>query len=64
MNERRFTVKGTFEVTIDDVLDFLGMYGEDYDLDYEPTDEEWLECARYLWERDECAWVDSEVEEE
>ena len=59
--ERRFVVTGKFDVTIDDVYDFLGV---DYDEEYEPTDQEWLECARDLWESDECAWVDSEVEEE
>ena len=61
MKERRvFIVKMEMEVTLDDVLDFLGL--ED-DSDYEPTDDEWLKCARDQWESDEydCIW--SEVEE-
>ena len=59
MDERRFIVTMEFEVTLEDVLDFLG---EDYDSDYEPTDHEWLECARDLWESDEynCMWSDVE----
>ena len=57
---RRFTITGHFDVGIDEVLDYLGCDDEDY----EPTDEEWLACAREMFENDEFDWQDSEVEEQ
>ena len=58
MDERRFTVTMEMCVTLQDVLDFLGCD----ESDYEPTDDEWLACARDLWESDEyvCMWSDVE----
>lgn len=61
-NTKAFKVTGEFEVYLDDVLDFLEI-DDEYREDYEPTDDEWLECARDLWESDECSWIISEVEE-
>ena len=60
MSYRRFTISGHFDVDIDDVLAFLDVDDEDY----EPTDEEWLECAREMFESDEFDWMDSEVTED
>lgn len=60
MNYRRFTIIGHFDVYIDDVLAFLDIDDENY----EPTDEEWLECAREMFESDEFDWMDSEVTED
>ena len=60
MNYRRFTITGKFDVDIDDVLAYLDIDDEDY----EPTDDEWLECAREMFENDEFDWLESYVEEE
>jgi hypothetical protein len=61
MKERRvFIVKMEMEVTIEDVLDFLDL---EYDSDYEPTDDEWFECARDQWESDEYDCIFSGVNE-
>ena len=51
MNYRRFTIKGHFDVDIDDE-------------DYEPTDDEWLACAKEMFENDEFNWMDSSVTED
>lgn len=60
MEYRRFTISGCFDVQLDEVLDFLGCDDDDY----EPTDEEWLACAREMFENDEFDWMESEVSEE
>jgi hypothetical protein len=61
MKERRvFIVKMEMEVTVEDVLDFLEL---EYDSDYEPTDGEWLECARDQWESENYDCIFSEVNE-
>lgn len=60
MSYRRFTISGKFDVEIDDVLAYLGIDDEDY----EPTDDEWLECAKEMFENDEFDWLESEVEED
>ncbi len=59
MNYRRFTISGHFDVDIEDVLAFLDIDDEDY----EPTDDEWLACAKEMFENDEFDWQDSEVTE-
>mgnify|MGYP001069145596 CR=1 FL=1 len=60
MNYRSFTIKGHFDVDIDDVLAFLDIDDEDY----EPTDDEWLACAKEMFENDEFNWIDSTVTED
>ena len=59
MAYRRFEIKGHFFIDIDDVLVFLNIS----DKDYEPTDDEWLACAKEMFESDEFDWMDSEVSE-
>lgn len=59
MNYRRFEIKGHFFVDIDDVLAFLNIN----DKNYKPTDKEWLECAKKMFDNDNFDWMDSEVTE-
>lgn len=59
MSYKRFEIKGHFFVDIDDVLAFLKIDNKDYN----PTNEEWLECAKKMFEDDNFDWMDYEVKE-
>lgn len=57
VEERQFSIKGKFTIDVDDVRTYLGS-----DTEYEPSDSEWEDCARALFEDDEVAWDESSVD--
>lgn len=52
-----FIITGKFNVELDDVLAFLDIDEENY----EPNDDEWLQCAKEMFENDEFNWLESDV---
>lgn len=55
-----FIITGKFNVELDDVLAFLDINEENY----EPNDDEWLQCAKKMFENDEFNWLESDVKKE
>lgn len=55
-----FIITGKFNVELDDVLAFLDIDEENY----EPNDDEWLQCAKEMFENDEFNWLESDVKKE
>lgn len=56
---RKFRVEVEFYIEVEDVLDYLDCEDDDY----EPTDDEWFECARKMFNDDECDCWYNGVEE-
>lgn len=61
---RYFRVEGMVYIDRDDVIDWLNedlSEDDELDYDYEPTDEEWRDCALEKFENDEIAWSESDL---
>ena len=61
---RYFRVEGTVFLDRDDVIAWLNVDlegGEELDDDYQPTDDEWMDCALEMFENDEICWSESDL---
>lgn len=57
VEEREFKISGKFTIDTDDVRAYLNADTDDY----VPSDSEWEDCAREMFENDDIAWDESSV---
>lgn len=66
MDERRYKVSGVVTVDIDEVIVYLleqGSIESGMSANCEITDDDYINCARYLFERGSITWEESDFTE-